>query len=209
MAAGDRRPRELLARRRTPAARPPASSPPTTTRGSCWPTCSASTGRRLAAGRRRRRRRRPRQYDALVARRAAREPLQHLTGVAALPPRRAQGRPGCLRAAAGDRAARRLGDRGGRGRSTARRSSSTSAPARAPSPRRSSDEVPPARVHAVELDERAHAWAARNLAGTGVDLRQGDLARRVRRPRRDRRRGGQQPALHPARGLGVGGRRGA
>ena len=38
------------------------------------------------------------------------------------------------------------------------------------------DEVPAARVHAVELDERAHGWAARNLAGTGVDLRQGDLA---------------------------------
>jgi release factor glutamine methyltransferase len=38
------------------------------------------------------------------------------------------------------------------------------------------DEVPAADVHAVELDERAHAWAARNLAGTGVDLRQGDLA---------------------------------
>lgn len=37
-------------------------------------------------------------------------------------------------------------------------------------------EVPAARVHAVELDERAHAWAARNLAGTGVDLRLGDLA---------------------------------
>jgi release factor glutamine methyltransferase len=37
-------------------------------------------------------------------------------------------------------------------------------------------EVPGARVHAVELDERAHAWAVRNLAGTGVDLRQGDLA---------------------------------
>jgi release factor glutamine methyltransferase len=37
-------------------------------------------------------------------------------------------------------------------------------------------EVPSADVHAVELDERAHAWAVRNLAGTGVDLRQGDLA---------------------------------
>ena len=37
-------------------------------------------------------------------------------------------------------------------------------------------EVPRARVHAVELDEQAHAWAARNLAATGVDLRQGDLA---------------------------------
>lgn len=38
------------------------------------------------------------------------------------------------------------------------------------------DEVPTARVHALELDERAHEWAERNLAGTGVELRQGDLA---------------------------------
>ena len=38
------------------------------------------------------------------------------------------------------------------------------------------DEVPAADVHAVELDEGALAWAERNLAGTGVDLRHGDLA---------------------------------
>lgn len=38
------------------------------------------------------------------------------------------------------------------------------------------DEVPGARVHAVELDEHAFGWAHRNLAGTGVDLRQGDMA---------------------------------
>ena len=38
------------------------------------------------------------------------------------------------------------------------------------------DEVPGARVHAVELDPDAHAWAERNLAGTGVDLRRGDMA---------------------------------
>ena len=38
------------------------------------------------------------------------------------------------------------------------------------------DEVPDAQVHAVELDEGALAWAERNLAGTGVDLRHGDLA---------------------------------
>ncbi|GAB3196425.1 peptide chain release factor N(5)-glutamine methyltransferase [Nocardioides hungaricus] len=38
------------------------------------------------------------------------------------------------------------------------------------------DEVPGAEVHAVELSEEALAWAARNLAGTGVDLRRGDLA---------------------------------
>ncbi|GAB2991679.1 peptide chain release factor N(5)-glutamine methyltransferase [Nocardioides montaniterrae] len=38
------------------------------------------------------------------------------------------------------------------------------------------DEVPDAEIHACELDESAHRWAERNLAGTGVDLRQGDLA---------------------------------
>jgi release factor glutamine methyltransferase len=37
-------------------------------------------------------------------------------------------------------------------------------------------EVPEAEVHAVELDEAAHAWAARNLEGSGVDLRHGDMA---------------------------------
>ncbi len=37
-------------------------------------------------------------------------------------------------------------------------------------------EVTSARVHAVELDEQAHAWAMRNLSGTGVDLRHGDMA---------------------------------
>jgi len=38
------------------------------------------------------------------------------------------------------------------------------------------DEVPGAEVHAVEVDPDAHAWAERNLAGTGVDLRLGDMA---------------------------------
>jgi release factor glutamine methyltransferase len=38
------------------------------------------------------------------------------------------------------------------------------------------DEVAGARVLAVELDPAAHEWAARNLAGTGVDLRLGDMA---------------------------------
>lgn len=36
--------------------------------------------------------------------------------------------------------------------------------------------VPDARVVAVELDPGAHDWAAQNLAGTGVDLRLGDAA---------------------------------
>jgi release factor glutamine methyltransferase len=37
-------------------------------------------------------------------------------------------------------------------------------------------EVPEAVVHAVELSEDAFGWAQRNLAGSGVDLRQGDMA---------------------------------
>jgi release factor glutamine methyltransferase len=37
-------------------------------------------------------------------------------------------------------------------------------------------EVPAARVYAVELDEPAYGWAQRNLDGTGVDLRLGDMA---------------------------------
>ena len=37
-------------------------------------------------------------------------------------------------------------------------------------------EVPDAQVHAVELSEDAYPWAVRNLTGTGVDLRQGDMA---------------------------------
>ncbi len=38
------------------------------------------------------------------------------------------------------------------------------------------DEVPGARVHAIELDPPAFQWAERNLAGSGVDLRLGDMA---------------------------------
>jgi release factor glutamine methyltransferase len=37
-------------------------------------------------------------------------------------------------------------------------------------------ELPRAEVHAVELDPDAFAWADRNLAGSGVDLREGDMA---------------------------------
>jgi release factor glutamine methyltransferase len=37
-------------------------------------------------------------------------------------------------------------------------------------------EVPAARVHAVELGDPAVEWAAKNLAGSGVDLRHGDMA---------------------------------
>lgn len=37
-------------------------------------------------------------------------------------------------------------------------------------------ELPVSRVHAVEADPDAFAWAARNCSGTGVDLRLGDMA---------------------------------
>jgi release factor glutamine methyltransferase len=37
-------------------------------------------------------------------------------------------------------------------------------------------EVPGSRVHAVEADPDAFAWAARNCSGSGVDLRLGDMA---------------------------------
>ena len=37
-------------------------------------------------------------------------------------------------------------------------------------------EVPAATVHAVEVDPGAHAWAERNLAGTGVHLSLADMA---------------------------------
>ena len=38
------------------------------------------------------------------------------------------------------------------------------------------DEAPNASVYAVELGAEAHAWAARNLADTGVHLTHGDMA---------------------------------
>jgi release factor glutamine methyltransferase len=113
-------------------------------------------------------------YDALVTRRAAREPLQHLTGVAHFRHVELLVGPGVfvprpetelLAGWAVERAAALeapvVVDLG----------TGSGAIAKAVA-----DEVPHARVHAVELDEGAHAWAARNLAGTGVDLRQGDLA---------------------------------
>lgn len=113
-------------------------------------------------------------YLALVVRRAAREPLQHLTGVAHFRHTSLAVGPGVFvprpetELLAGWAIERCAGleeavvvdlctGSGAIARSIAQ-------------------EVPGARVHAVELDEGAHAWAARNLAGTGVDLRQGDMA---------------------------------
>ena len=114
------------------------------------------------------------EYAVLVARRAAREPLQHLTGTAWFRHVELRVGPGvfvprpetellagwAVEAAAGldEPVVVDLGTGSG-------------AIAKAVA-----DEVRAARVHAVELDDRAHGWAVRNLAGTGVDLRHGDLA---------------------------------
>jgi release factor glutamine methyltransferase len=117
-------------------------------------------------------------YDALVARRAAREPLQHLTGLAYFRHVELRVGPGVfvprpetelLAGWAIDEAGRVLA--AGRRPVVVDLCTGSGAVARAVA-----DEVPGAVVHAVELDEAAHAWAERNLAGTGVDLRQGDMA---------------------------------
>ena len=125
-------------------------------------------------------------YAALVARRAAREPLQHLTGSAAFRHVELAVGPGVfvprpeteLLAGWAIDAARLIGgrvageERGGVSRPVVvDLCTGSGAIARA-----ITDEVPDADVHAVELDEGALAWAERNLAGTGVDLRHGDLA---------------------------------
>jgi len=114
------------------------------------------------------------ELEALVARRAAREPLQHLTGVAHFRHVDLLVGPGVfvprpetelLAGWAVEQASRLpspvVVDLG----------TGSGAMAKA-----IKDELPSADVHAVELDERAHEWAVRNLAGTGVDLRSGDLA---------------------------------
>ena len=62
-------------------------------------------------------------------------------------------------------------------------------------------EEPTAVVHAVELDPDAHAWAVRNTSGERRGPPAGRHGGRLPRARRHRRRGGLQPAVHPARGL--------
>ena len=113
-------------------------------------------------------------YDALLVRRARREPLQHLLGVAhfrhvelAVGPGVFVPRPETeLLAGWAIEQARDVTDP-----VVVDLATGSGAIAKA-----IADEVPGARVHAVELDPAAHAWAERNLAGTGVELRHGDLA---------------------------------
>jgi release factor glutamine methyltransferase len=118
-------------------------------------------------------------YDVLVARRAAREPLQHLTGTAYFRHVELAVGPGVFvprpetELLAGWAIEQALSTASATGRSPLVVDLCTGSGAIA---KAIADEVPDATVHAVELDEPAHAWAARNLAGTAVDLRQGDMA---------------------------------
>jgi release factor glutamine methyltransferase len=113
-------------------------------------------------------------FDTLVERRAAREPLQHLTGSAFFRHVELAVGPGVFV----PRPETELLAGWAIERSLPLQSpvvvdlcTGSGAIARAVV-----DEVPHAEVHAVELDESAHGWAERNLAGTGVDLRHGDMS---------------------------------
>lgn len=112
-------------------------------------------------------------YDALLTRREKREPLQHLTGIAHFRHVTLQVGPGVFvprpetELLAGWAIEEAL--KAGESPVVVDLCTGSGALAKA-----IADEVPGARVHAVELDEPAHAWAARNLAGTGVELCQGD-----------------------------------
>ncbi|MFD2793171.1 peptide chain release factor N(5)-glutamine methyltransferase [Promicromonospora vindobonensis] len=106
-----------------------------------------------------------RAYSGLVARRAAREPLQHLTGVAAFRHLELAVGPGVfvprpeteeVAQVAIDEAAKVVGER--ENAVVVDLCTGTGAIALAVA-----TEVPGARVHAVELDKDAHAWAERNV----------------------------------------------
>ena len=118
-------------------------------------------------------------FLTLIARRASREPLQHLTGAAYFRHVELAVGPGVfVPRPETELLAGWAVEQAGRVRSTGVDpvvvDLCTGSGAIAKS---IVDEVPGARVHAVELDEAAYAWAARNLSGTGVDLRQGDMGR--------------------------------
>jgi release factor glutamine methyltransferase len=110
-------------------------------------------------------------YDALIARRAAREPLQHLTGEVWFRHVRLEVGPGVFiprpetELLAGWAIEESRDDQ----LIVVDLCTGSGAIAKA-----LADEASGAIVHAVELDEVAHGYAARNLAGTGVDLRLGD-----------------------------------
>ncbi len=116
-------------------------------------------------------------FEALVAERARRVPLQHLTGCAGFRTIELAVGPGVfvprpeteLVAEVGILEARRLVE-GGRPAVVVDLGTGSGAIAAAVAA-----EVPGAVVHAVEGSAPAYAWAQRNLAGRGVTLRLGDL----------------------------------
>lgn len=117
-------------------------------------------------------------FTALVSRRAAREPLQHLTGTAAFRHAELAVGPGVFVPRPETEVLAGWGIDRAREVLVAARTPvvvdlCTGSGAMALS---LAQEVPGAQVHAVELDDRAHGWAAKNLRGSGVDLRQGDMA---------------------------------
>ena len=118
------------------------------------------------------------EYDALVDRRAARVPLQHLTGSAGFRYLELAVGPGVfvprpetelLAGWAVDAARDVLAT--GAAPVVVDLCTGSGAIALAVA-----TEVPQAVVLAVELDEEAHRWAERNLAGSAVELRLGDMA---------------------------------
>lgn len=113
-------------------------------------------------------------YDALLARREKREPVQHLTGVAHFRHVELLVGPGVFtpRPETELLAGWAIDQTLDAGESPVVVDLCTGSGAIA---KAVADEIPAARVFAVELDEHAHGWAERNLAGTGVDLRQGDM----------------------------------
>lgn len=118
-------------------------------------------------------------YAALVGRRAGREPLQHLIGTAAFRHVELAVGPGVFvprpetELLAGWAVEQARAVLAGEDRDPVVVDLCTGSGAIA---RALVDEVPQARVHAVELDPAAYEWAVRNLTGTGVDLREGDMA---------------------------------
>ncbi|ALE06571.1 SAM-dependent methyltransferase [Arthrobacter sp. ERGS1:01] len=122
----------------------------------------------------------PAGYDELVARRAAREPLQHITGVAYFRHLELAVGKGVFVPRPETESVVQLGidvltqlhQERGSGSETIAVDLGTGSGAIAGS---LATEVPGARVFAVELSDDAYPWAARNLAGTSVTLVHGDM----------------------------------
>lgn len=122
----------------------------------------------------------PEGLEELVARRAAREPLQHIVGTAPFRRLELQVGPGVfiprpetelLVELLVERLREDLAQ--GQGRPVVVDLCTGSGAIAAAI----ADEVPHARVHAIELDPQALQWARRNLEGTRVDLRDGDATK--------------------------------